>query len=70
MPVAFKLEVLEVNLELAAASREVMQLVRSGKAFGQPWKLACERENKAYKNWRKVIGRPYAPSVAIKASTP
>lgn len=72
MPVAYEIEVLEVNLELAAASGQVMHLVRQGKAFGPLWTAACERQNAAFKSWRRVIDRPCAPRFTVRplASAP
>ena len=66
---AFEMEVLTVTLELSAASGEVMHRVRSGKAFGPAWTAASDRQNRAFKKWRKVIDRPSAPGDRTCAKT-
>jgi hypothetical protein len=52
--------------ELAAATAEVMAFVRAGRAFGEHWKAAVERERKAHKQLQWVINSPLVPSVGGK----
>ncbi len=52
--------------ELAAATADVMAFVRAGKAFGDQWEAAVEREREAHKRMQRVLNSPLASSLSGK----
>jgi hypothetical protein len=52
--------------ELAAATAEVMAFVRAGRAFGEKWEAAIEREREAHKRMQRVLNSPVASFVGGK----
>ena len=59
----FKEDVARAHAELVATTEDVMALVKAGKAFGEQWELAIEREREAHKKMQWVLNSPLAPSV-------
>jgi len=66
MPISYDLEVVVIKTELMAANRDVLELVRAGRAFGADWKDACERQHKAFKSFRRIINQPCVPAASFK----
>ncbi|RON14806.1 hypothetical protein BK662_14960 [Pseudomonas frederiksbergensis] len=49
--------------ELAAATADVMAFVRVGRAFGEQWEAAVEREREGHKRMQRVLNSPRGSSV-------
>ncbi|MET0849170.1 MAG: hypothetical protein ABWY46_23580 [Pseudomonas sp.] len=57
----FNQDLRQARLELSAATAAVMELVRSGKAFGDEWDAAVARERAAFQKMHWVLDSPLAP---------
>ena len=57
----FNEDLRQAREELNAATAQVMELVRSGKAFGDEWDAAGARERKAFQKMQWVLDSPLAP---------
>jgi len=63
----FNEDLRQARLELTVATAAVMELVRSGKAFGDEWDAAVARERKAFQKMHWVLDSPLAPRVDKKS---
>lgn len=59
----FKAELALARTELDAATADVMALVRAGRAFGERWDAAIEREREARNRMHWALHSPLASSV-------
>lgn len=62
----FQEDLAGARAELVAATEGVMALVRAGKAFGECWDAAVERESQAHKKIQWVLNSPLASSLEGK----
>jgi Skp family chaperone for outer membrane proteins len=62
----FKADLALARTELAAATADAMAFVRAGRAFGEHWKAAVEREREAHKRMQRVLNSPLVSSVGEK----
>jgi hypothetical protein len=53
----------QARQELSVAMAVVMELVKTGKAFGAEWDKALEREKKALQKMHRVLNSPLVPRV-------
>jgi hypothetical protein len=51
----------QARLELSDAMAVVMELAKTGKAFGAEWDKALEREKKAHQKMHSVLNSPLVP---------
>jgi hypothetical protein len=58
----FQEDVAKARAKLVAATEDVMALVRAGKAFGERWDAAIERERQAHKRMQGVLNSPLISS--------
>lgn len=63
----FNEDLRQARLELTVATAAVMELVRSGKAFGDEWDAAVARKRKAFQKMHWVLDSPLAPRVDKKS---
>ncbi|VVO46648.1 hypothetical protein PS870_00071 [Pseudomonas fluorescens] len=63
----FNEDLRQARLELTVATAAVMELVRSGKAFGDEWDVAVARERKAFQKMHWVLDSTLAPRVDKKS---
>jgi hypothetical protein len=63
-PSDFKANIALSSAEVIAAIAEVMRLVNEGQTSGAAWELASNRQEEAFRRWRRIID-----SVQITAAT-